>query len=588
MLPRVIASQIYTNNAALSVSDNYVPIVGPADNGPVNVPTPLTDVSVAVATFGGGPLVGAAAKAIKMGLRVLAVRTSATSVSAFGAVSRTVGSGTSVVTVDAGSATDINAVVEVLIHTGGTIGTAGITYQVSINGGLTFGAITALAAATSIVVALGAHNLTLELATGNLVSGELITVTASVIAAGTYATIDSSLYPGGANTGVASHDASTYPDNDYEILIQFTAGGTLGTAGIRYQWSTSNGRTDSDWSSEQALGTALFIIVPGTGGVKIILGVSGETIGTDSVIRQRTYAPNFSTQSVSDALTALFKNKLPWRRAILVGSVDNSMASTIDGIFAANFASTINGEKAWIGNARMPQYNETDAAYFTAMQTAFPTRNCYFGSICYGDCKMISALTGFLHRRPVAVRVGIELAMVTPNVDIARVDRPDLGVLLADENGNPDCHDEEVMPGPDDYGFITLRTQPEGVYVTNPRIFSPLGSSMEMTVHRDICNYAMGIARGYFRQQLSVDVYADSQGHIRESDARRFESECDTLEADGLRGWISGEKVTVSRTDNLLATKPPTVNVTLDIQSKIYPKLINITEKLVVSLAANG
>jgi hypothetical protein len=322
--------------------------------------------------------------------------------------------------------------------------------------------------------------------------------------------------------------------------------------------------------------------------VKIILGTSAQTVGTDSVIRQRTYAPNFSTQSVSDALTALFLNRLPWRRAILVGHVDNSMSQTIDAIFLANFTNTINGEKAWIANARMPNDNETDAVYFTAMQTAFPTRGLYFGSICYGDCKMISALTGFLHKRPVAVRAGLELETVTPNVDIARVDRPGLGVLLADENGNPDCHDEEVMPGPDDYGFITLRTQPEGVYVTNPRLFSPLGSMMEMTVHRDLCNAQMRIARMYFRQQLSVDVYADAQGHLRDADARRYETECDALEEDQLRGWISGQKITVSRTDNLLATKPPEVSVTAELQSKIYPKIIRITQKLVVSLASNG
>jgi hypothetical protein len=593
MLPRVNVTALYSSNAAFSLAGDYLVIVGPADDGPVNTPTVLTQPSQALSTFGGGPLVQWAAKAIaSKRLPVLAVRTAATAVSAFSAVSRTTGHGTSAVTVDESSTTNVNATVELLVHTGGTVGTAGVTYQLSSDGGRSFGSLVALGTATSIVVGMGGTaNLTLDLGTGSLVSGELISVTASVIAAGSYGALDTSAYPGGTCTASASIDTSTYPDDDYEVRVRFLTGGALGTAGITYQVSVADGRTSSDWSSVLALGTALSLVIPGSGGVRLVLGTSGQTLAADAELAFRCYAPNFNTGSVSSALAALFQNRAyNWEICAFAGAVDASMALTIDGLFAANFSAVSGGEKYWIANMRMPQAGESTASYMAAgASLSGSARSCFFGSVCFGDCKIVSALTGFLHKRPVALPVALELASVTPNIDIARIDRPALGVLLADDNNNPDCYDDELYNGAmDDYGFITLRTQPEGVFVTNPRIFSPADSTMSMTPHRMVLNLHTRVARAYFRRALSVDLFADKQGHISEADAARLERGVNDAEIDTLRkpGYISNQLITVSRTDDLLNTKPPTLTVSGQVQTKIYPKLINYTDQIVAQISS--
>lgn len=599
MIPSVTVTQIYTAVSALSLAGGYVPIVGPANDGPTGVPTPCSSTDQAISIFKGGPLVEFACWYIKVKkLPLILVRASATEESAFSTVSRTVGHGTSAVTVHTGSDTSISSAVQVLISTGGTVGTSW-SYRLSTNGGLTFGAPINVTTAAFINITLGTGTLRLDFATGNLVTNEVIGVFANIIAAGTYATIDTTSYPLGTNTAVASADAATFPDNDYEISLMFDIGGSLGTDGPVYRYSLRSGAdplNPSQWSNQLALGTALNVVIPGTGGVSIILGTAAQTIGNGAVIKLRTYAPNFNTQSVTDALAALFLSKLTnWRRAVLCGTVDHSMAQTIDAIFASNFANTTGGKKAWIANARLPQLNEDDVTYFTAMGVAFPTRDLFFGSICYGDSKIINAVLqgGPLQKRPVALIVGAELATVDPSVDIARVDRPGLACQLADDNGNPDCHDENVMPGPDDLGFITMIQQPEGVFVTNPRIFGPKGTGGgvdPMTVHRDIANIHADVAVNTLRKVLSTSLKANVKtGTILEADAQRIEGVVNQVENDTLKGMISGQRVEVSRTDVLTGTNPPTMTVTGEVVSLIYPKKINFTEQLVVKLSsANG
>jgi hypothetical protein len=588
MLPAVTATAIYTSNAAFSLSGSNVAIVGPSSAGPL-VPVPITQPSQAITTFGGGPLPQWCAKAVRTKrLPVLAVRAASTAASAFSAVSRTTGHGTSAVTVGGSSATTVNALVGVLVYTGGTIGSAGITYRVTTDGGKTFGVTTSLGTANSIVVTLGSGNLTLEFAAGTLVAGELIQVTASVLAAGTYDDLDTSAYPGGTSNAVASATAGTYPDDDYELVIEFLQGGTLGTSGISYRTSLANGRTASDWGLPQNLGTSLAVVFPSTGGASLTLGTAGQTIATGAVLRCRTYAPNFNVGSITTALEALFKSTAPWEIALIAGPVDASMCLAIDAIFAANYAATPNGEKAWIASVRMPLAGETETEYRSYCQTvATAARSCYYGMVFAGDCRTTSAITGFLHKRPAALLGGIEQASVTPQIDIARTDRPGLGCQLSDDNGNPDCHDESISPGLDDMGYATLRSQPEGVYVTNPRIFSPAGTNVEMFPHRWVLNLHTRVAKNFFRKVLSNDLFAGRDGRILESDAKRLERGVNDAEEDTLKnpGYISAQLVTVSRTDQLLGVSPPTLTVSGQVQPKIYPKMINYTDQIVVSIA---
>lgn len=608
MLNQVIANAIYTNNAVFAQSGvPFLPIIGPADDGPLNTPTVITQPSQAKSVFAGGVLAEAAAQAIaNKKLPVLAVRCASQQASGFSSVGRSVGHGTSTITVDGSSDTAKNCVVCVMIVMGYPVGVSGGVYAISLDGGTTYGENHDLGTATSITVDLGGSvGLVLDLGSGTLVTGEVITVTASYVSRGSFGTLNTTLYPGTGGTGSASLTASWYPDNDYEVIIRFVTGGTLGTAGIIYQYTVSNGGlggdSSSDWSQIQALGTSLTITVPGTGtgkqadtyysGAKVTLGTAAETIVAGAQLSFRCYAPATNAAGILAAINALFLNKQSWERVLIAqqfAESDAGLMASIDAIFASNYAYTVHGEKSWIAPFRIQKNSESSATYTAAGKTFSGTaRVLEFGSITFGDCKYVSATTGFFHKRPVAIIAAFELASVTPNIDIARTDRPALPVVLSDNVGNPDCYDAANDNGTmDDYGFLTLVTQPEGVFVNNPRMFCPVGQNIPMTVHRDMLNLHTRYARDFFRKVIAVGLTADtSTGHIENGQANLLENQVNTIENDLLvkNGWLSGQKISISRTDDLTA-QPVTLNTSGKLVTLIYPQVINYTDQIVGQL----
>ncbi len=462
-----------------------------------------------------------------------------------------------------------------------------------------FGTTTDLGTAEYINISLGVTAvLKLDFTADTLVTNELITVTASYIAQGSYGTLNQVQYPLSGYTASASLTAGNYPDDDYQVIIDFVQGGTLGVAGIQYKVSISGALSGQDWSQTYNLGTALTILVPGTGtggisGALVTLGTGAQTIGTGAVLSFRCYAPNFNTASVSAAINALFQIRQSWERAVLAGTFDagdTGMAQAIDAIFASNFSNGIDKEKSWIANFRMQKDQESTATYMTQGQLFTTNLNgsLFFGSICFGDCKLTSAITGYLHKRPVAMLVGCELAIAGLSIDIARTDRPGLPCLLTDSNGNPDCYDDGLYNGTmDGYQFIALRgDQPEGIFVANPRMFVAPGTDIPMTYHRDLLNLHTRYAKDALRKELSVGLRANvTTGLLTEDEYDTMETKVNTLE-NGLLvnpGYISGQKVSVSRTDNL-NNQPVTMHVSGKFVSLIYPKTIVWTDQIVASL----
>lgn len=149
-------------------------IAGPADSGTQNTPAGFARTKDVVATFGGGPLVEAACYALeRFGRPVVLVRTAATTAGAAGTIDVTGVTGTSVVSVTSGPAPNDTYDVWVKVITGGTRGTAGITYQVSLDGGVNYGSTQAVGTATAISLS-GVGTLGFDLAAGTLLAGDLI------------------------------------------------------------------------------------------------------------------------------------------------------------------------------------------------------------------------------------------------------------------------------------------------------------------------------------------------------------------------------------------------------------------------------
>lgn len=148
-------------------------VVGPSSGGPLNAPATYARVKDLIATFGVGPLVEAAAHYIeRYGRPVLVVRTATTTAGAASAVAEG-GTGTSVVTLTGTPTDDAEILFQAL--TGGTVGTAGITFRWSVDGGRTWSPTTALGTANSFPIP--GSGVALAFAAGTVVAGDTASAT---------------------------------------------------------------------------------------------------------------------------------------------------------------------------------------------------------------------------------------------------------------------------------------------------------------------------------------------------------------------------------------------------------------------------
>lgn len=177
-LPKVTINEI---DGALGISPatsgRLVAFVGPASAGSVDLPSTFARVSDLVAAYGGGNTVEAAAYYITTtGRPCVFVKTGASGVAAAVSAVTKVGSGTSVGTIAASPTPYDDFQYRVLIVTGGTIGVAGCTYQLSQDDGRTYAPVSALGTAVAITLSTG---VTLSLAAGTLVAGDTYAATAT-------------------------------------------------------------------------------------------------------------------------------------------------------------------------------------------------------------------------------------------------------------------------------------------------------------------------------------------------------------------------------------------------------------------------
>jgi hypothetical protein len=238
-------------------------------------------------------------------------------------------------------------------------------------------------------------------------------------------------------------------------------------------------------------------------------------------------------------------------------------------------------ERAWIGNTRVPNAGESEAAYLTALSTIFSSKATVRGQLCAGACKLTSSVSGRKYKRPIALSVAAVEASQSEEVNAADITLGALvGVSIRDVNGNPDEHDESINPGLDDARFTVLRTWEgeSGVYINRPRIFSPGGSDYQLLAHRRVMNLGHAALQSYFRRRLNRPVLVSAAtGFILEEEALEIEAGA----REAMRALImakpkaSAVTFALSRVDNLLSTK--TLTGDARIIPLAYNEFINLT-----------
>lgn len=173
-LPAVNISERDGAIGVLPAGQRLAAFIGPALAGPTNLPATFARTQDIVALFTGGPLVEMAAHYMATYSKpCVIVRTGNTTAGAVSSVA-SVATGTSVVATAASPTPKDDFEVVLRFAAGGTRGEAGATYQLSFDGGRTYGPIIALG--TDITIVVTEAGFTFTLAAGTFVAGDTHTV----------------------------------------------------------------------------------------------------------------------------------------------------------------------------------------------------------------------------------------------------------------------------------------------------------------------------------------------------------------------------------------------------------------------------
>lgn len=177
-LPGTTTTELDGALGSMPVKQKILCVVGVSSSGTANTPAGYGNKKALAADFGVGPMVEMASRAIDRGCIALVCRTGATTTGAMETIddSHVTGTAVSFITHTSSTYPLDDYQVKVVITTGGTTGTAGIVYKVSLDGGRTYGPLTALG--TALVIAPSSTGVSFTITTGKtFIAGDYFTVT---------------------------------------------------------------------------------------------------------------------------------------------------------------------------------------------------------------------------------------------------------------------------------------------------------------------------------------------------------------------------------------------------------------------------
>ncbi len=398
----------------------------------------------------------------------------------------------------------------------------------------------------------------------------------------------SAIVKAGGGTAAPAATASTYPVDDFDVVIKFTGNGALGTAGVSYQWSLNGGKT---FSALTALGVALIITIPNTG-ISITIGTATQTILDGETVSFTTTRPMPNNTDLPASLEALRVTSSPFEAVVIDGESDDDTVALV-----ATWLLSLNNMGKFpvvFLTVRPMGAAESETAYKDAMAALIASAVCDDIVLCADEGDMVSQLRGISQARPSGWGIAAHAMKFDIGVEPAEIGLgPVTGVSITDARNNPRHHNEEKTPGLDDLRLTTYRTVEgeEGVYITNTRLLSASGSDYVFLPHARCMNRAAGITVQVLRKRLSRGVAKDpkpgpqGQRYIAEHEAKLVEALVQTAIDPALQGKVDDIKFSLSRTDDISSNGFVKVHCFIESVSLAYVKEFDVTVKYVKQIS---
>lgn len=574
-LPAANVTEIPAGTALAATGLPDVPVFcGPCSSGPF---TPMlfaaSDIASMLTLYTSGPTVKEAAiAAAQVAQQFVILRTPVTTVAGtLGTVTvtRTV-SGTAPTNTIAGTPTDGGDIVIKYGTVGGLTGTGPIAYQVSTNGGTTYGTVQALGTATSITL-LG---VTLTLGSGK-------TITAADTTAWLQTVASSAIQPlTFTGTGTSVITATGTPLDGYEVAFKViddgsagagTTIGTLGTTGpIRFQYSLDASAVVPTWSATTSLSTNnTFLLLDGpisTASTGVTLNFAAGNLVTGDLVTFNTSLPAYDSAGATSATTALVASGIQWTWLRFVGPTNETVAAAIDGIITGWDTSA---KPSW-GVADMRDRaglsgGETLATWSARVDAEYGPYTSTRLGMAKGRARSSCPINGRNNRRSCMAEImpramgalGLTIASDWGQVDVGPLRT---SVSLTDVNLTTVEYDANKDPNGVLMGAIALRTWPglAGVYPAGATLMAPVNDITRIPLRR-IMNVAKILERSTLTQEVLQSIRfwqkgatptAYNAGDVYEPDALGIDAVMNAVMKAGItsNGWVSSLTWKTTRT----------------------------------------
>lgn len=394
----------------------------------------------------------------------------------------------------------------------------------------------------------------------------------------------SSIVHSGGGTAVVTAGA-TAPYDDFDVLIKFVLGATIGVAGATYTYSLNGGE---DVSAVLALGTATEIIIPNT---NISVEFAAGTVVAGETLAFTTTRPLPTNTDLPAALEALRVTSSAFEAVLIDGhAADTTVALVALWLLDLN---KVGKFPTVFMNVRPMNAGETETQYHDAMATLLASAVGLDIVLCADTIDLVSPFRGISQPRPFSLGVAAKAMSVTIGVEPAEIGLgPVQGAKITDARGNPKHHNEEKFPGLDDLRLTTARTVEgfEGVYITNTNLMSPTGSDFVFLPHARTMNRAAAIAWALLTRLLSKGVTKDpkvgpnGERHIAEHAAQLIEQLVNDAIQRELAGAVDDIKFRVSRTDDISSNQGANITAFIDSVALAYIKKFSVFARYVKAI----
>jgi hypothetical protein len=386
------------------------------------------------------------------------------------------------------------------------------------------------------------------------------------------------------------------PYDAYLVKVVVTKAGTIGTAGCRIKISLDAGR---NYGPDISLGTASTYAITGTG-LTLNFAAGDLTLGQSATFG--CTQPLTDTAGVQDALVALEASPYSvtgWGSLVIDGTWTGANAATIQ-TFLDDMVTSKTWTRAIISarDAHLPTAyggaGEDDPTWAAAIALDVSALSAKRICMCAGFYNITSKYSVTAAGLPVLRRPGMWALAARqvqfggtirggPQTHAGRVSDGALVDIIVDPTNDPIdgfvYHDELTSPSLTDARFaaFTKRKGKPGIFVRDPLLMSPVGSSFKLLPHGLVMDIGCSLEHQVMEEQVNADVRTNDNGTIDEIAAQHIEEVMRAALRDQMlaKNMISGFTFSIDRTNNVLATSE--VNYTSELRARAYVLQINGT-----------